>query len=189
MPKLSESNVTDKTYLDYYKKYHTAKKVHEEDVDTARSSGSVVRDILKDAKKAGVDTTAITRAFADVKLDREDVIASQRAYIRMLAISSVIPNIQQELFGETPKSDLTDEDRSGMANQRAFDDGQFAGVQGHSPTLNPHPLGTDLQDSWHRGHVLGQAKIAGEMAPKKKAVATPRKGKLDPKVEQHQAAH
>ena len=187
MPNLSTSNVTDKTMMDFYSKALSAKRELEEAQDAVRSRNSIYRSVLKDAKKAGVDTTSITRVLADRKLDPDEIKAREQAYARMMAASGVMPNFQQELFGNLPTSDLTQENRDTMAQRREWDAGLFAGEAGTTGTLNPHPAGSDLHDQWHRGWLKGQEKNALALTPKKRPRAA-RKGKLDPAAEEQQQA-
>jgi len=173
------TNVTDATRAEFYRKALATKRQIEEAQEVVRSAVAVHRSLLKEAKKAGVDTDALTRTLAARLEDPDVVIRRDQEYIRMRVIAGGMPKEQLTIFSELFKADLPDDMRAAISREKVYDDGYFAGTEGKSATFNPHFQGTDEHDTWHRAWLLGQQKIVEGMAPKKPAgTPKPRKGKV-----------
>lgn len=173
------TNVTDATRAEYYRKALTTKRAIEEAQDVVRTNVAVHRLVLKEAKKAGVDTDAITRVLAARLEDPEVVARRDQEYIRMRVIAGGMPKEQLALFSGLFSPDLPQDDAALLTRERIYDDGYSGGLAGKSASFNPHHQGSDEHDTWHRAWLLGQAKIVEGMGPKKvKAAPKPRKGKI-----------
>lgn len=176
MPSLSASNVSDATRLDYFRKALKAKQQLEQAQGEVKAANGVYRAVLKDAKKAGVTPDELTFALAARHIDSDELLLQERNRIRMLAISGVMPTIQDDLF-ETMKIEVSAEDQEAVTAELAYDDGVKSGANGKTRSFNPHFQGSDKYDAWDRGWIAGQKTIADGMPSAKKA-RTPRKGKL-----------
>lgn len=112
------------------------------------------RNILKQAKKAGCNTTKMLAAMQAKNVNLPDVIADIKDYIRYCAMMNM-PITQVELFGESAEAQI--------ANQRTQDDrtwdageaGYAAGKAGRSIDECPHTPGSEedaeWRKQWHRG--------------------------------------
>lgn len=173
------TNVTDSTKREFFRKALSAKQDLEAAQREAKAASGHYRSILKDAKKAGVSTDAITFALASRHMESDDLLKEQQERMRMLALSGIMPTIQTTLFATF---DTTEAEIKGAANEinadRAYDDGFFGGNGGKNRDTNPHIQGSEEFDAWDRGWLLGQEKIVRSMAPKETKARKPRKGKL-----------
>lgn len=173
------TNVTDATRMDYFRRALKAKQNLESAELEARSLRGMYRSTLKDAKNAGVTPDEITFALAMRYQDPDEILIQQRNRIRMLALSGIMPTIQQDMFGGPEHTiTLSDDEKEKIAAARAYDDGYFRGNNGDARVMNPSLQGTETFDAWERGWIAGQAKIVHSMAPRIKAPRTPRKGKV-----------
>lgn len=175
MANLSTSNVTDDTRNNFFRKALKAKQIHEDLVTQAKSANSAFRSVLKDGKKAGVDPEDITFVLAVRNMDTDVLLAKLQGQVRMLEITGIMPNIQQDLFGG-PEINVSAAATAEITADLAYEDGVAAGAAGVTRTLNKHIQGSELHDAWDRGWIQGQTKIADGM--KSARVAKPRKGKV-----------
>jgi hypothetical protein len=159
------SNCTDETKRDYYRRALIAKIGLESAQATAKTKNGEYRAVLKDAKKAGVDTDAITRSLALRFQDHDVLVVQIREELKMLDLSGVIPNIKQKLLARLDVEEPTRNEAHQMTVDRAYDDGAFSGREGAPRDSNPHRPGSELHDTWDRAWLLGQAAIAAEMMP------------------------
>jgi hypothetical protein len=176
MANLSSTNVTDKTRREFFAKALKTKQAHEEAMSEARSLLGAHRAILKEAKKAGISVSAITRVLAERSEDPDIIQIEEQEYIRMKAISGQPFSFQDDLLGG-PTLDLSEKEKEAISVDRAYDDGVFCGAAGHTRTTNKHFAGTEQHDAWDRGWIAGQKQNVDSLAPKKKTPRTPRKGK------------
>jgi ribosome modulation factor len=173
------TNITDATRIDFLRRATRAKQELESAEREAKSLRGSYRAVLKEGKAAGVTPDEITFALQMRFMDPDEIMIMQRNRIRILALSGIMPTIQQDLFG-APEHNiaLSDEEKEKIAAERAYDDGYFRGNNGDNRTTNPNFQGTETFDAWERGWIAGQAKIVHGMTPKIKAPRAARKGKV-----------
>jgi hypothetical protein len=167
MPSLQATNVTDETCLSFYRKALKTKQAHEEAHSVATAALGAHRDVLKEAKKAGVSTEALARVLRERALDHDEVERGEREYLRMKAVAGAPLRFQDDLLGG-PTLDISNEDAEKIADDKAYDDGVFAGSAGHNRVNNNHAPGTSAFEAWDRGWIMGQKQIVGGMAPRKR---------------------
>lgn len=149
------TNVTDATMRDFYKKALAAKQEVEQYAELMKSANGRYRAVLKAGKAAGIDPDAITHALRVRHLDRSELIHKEREQARMMAVSGLWPNMQMEMFSdEAPSIKGTDED----SIEVAYDNGHKCGVKGELRTINPYAPGTEQWAEFDRGWSAGQTK-------------------------------
>jgi hypothetical protein len=184
VPNLS-ANVTNKTIADFYREALPIHRELREAQDAVASVNGRLRNVYKKAKESGVSEKAIARLLKERLLDPDEVTKDLHDYVRARAIISPMPKHDVDMFTELLSPAVPEDTQEAMTAERVYDDGFFCGSEGRNRETNPHPPGSDHADIWHRAWLLGQAKIAGEMAPKAKKGRPPKSkpGKLDPAAE------
>jgi len=159
----SGNNVPDETYRHYYKEALKVQQEVERIQELLKAAKDTLNGVLKVADGAGVPKDAIKYALKVRLLDKDDLIAEERAKARMMALSGVWPSIQTDFFGTMGEpADLTNETTIDMA----YDHGHTCGVKGENRTINPHHHGTEKWDAWDRGWLTGQGNNVEKLAPK-----------------------
>lgn len=162
---VGQTNCTDETRREFYRKALMAKIGLEAAQAAAKTKNAEYRNVLKDAKKAGCNSTAIADALAARFMDEDTLVLELREKLKMLDLSGVVPRIVDKILGRLDIEEPTRNEQHQMTVDRAYDDGAFAGREGAPRDANTHPAGSDLYDAWDRGYLLGQAAIAAEMMP------------------------
>jgi hypothetical protein len=186
MSNLTTSNVTDDARRYHFKIALGLKRELDAAQAVVRSINGRYRSALKQAEKAGIEPKDIIRTLQARELDPDVVIRDEQNFIRMMAATGVMPSIQQDIFGGLEFSPLTAEQQAEMDLEAAYDEGVAAGLAGRNRHTSRFPAGSEAWDTFDRGWLVGQARIAEGLGPKKKA-GRPRKakqgGKLDPSSE------
>jgi hypothetical protein len=171
----SGTNCTDETKREWYRKALIAKIALESSQATAKKKNGEYRAVLKDAKKAGVDTASITFALSARFEDPDLLLIEERERLKMLDLSGILPGIKDKLLGRLDIEEPTANEAQQISLDRAYDCGVFDGREGHMREQNPHDAGTELYDAHDRGWLDGQRAIADQMSPEPpKAEAAPR---------------
>ncbi len=157
------SNVTDDTRKEYYSKAKMALREFEKAHEIAKSAKSAYTNVLKSAKKAGLSTKAIARVLAERMADPDELVREEQEYIRIMALSGVMPTFQASLFGDAPDPELVEEGTI----DAAFDAGNSCGLAGRNRQENPHFQGTEKWEVWDRGWIAGQEVLFAKAGPKK----------------------
>lgn len=158
------SNCTDETRREFYRKSLMAKIALESAQATAKKKNGEYRNVLKEAKKAGVNPEAIARTLAARFQDQDALVLQLREELKMLDLGGVVPNIIEKILDRLDIEEPTRNERAQMDQDQAFDAGAFAGREGHPRDTNDFPAGTEGHVQWDKGWLFGQAAIADEMA-------------------------
>lgn len=164
-PQIGRDNCTDETRRDFYRKALIAKIAHEAALAGAKTKNAEYRNVLKDAKKAGVDTAAITTVLADRFQDEDILVIQLREHLKMLDLAGVVPGIVDKILARLDIQEPTRNEREQITLDRAYDGGCFDGREGKPRDGNPYPAGSEQFDAHDRGWLIGQHAIAAEMAP------------------------
>jgi hypothetical protein len=159
------SNCTDETRREFYRKALLAKIALESAQAAAKTKNGEYRNVLKDAKKAGVDSNAITKTLAARFQDEEVLVLQLREELKMLDLGGVVPNVVDKILARIDIQEPTANEQHQTTLDRAYDEGALAGRSGDPRDSNQFNPGTDLHDSWDRGYLAGQRAIADEMVP------------------------
>jgi|GEM_PF-5195831 len=161
---------TDEQVRDYGRRLADAKRDLREVMDEAASKRGTISSIKKAAKKAGVDMKALVRVVDEMVRDHDEVVAEERAYIRMRAVLN-IPVYQDDLFPQdAPLPVLSDDEAAKQALHQAGAAGYMAGLNAHDiNAANPHPQGTEEWVKWREQWHAGQAHLAKGLMPKRAA--------------------
>lgn len=163
-PRAQTSNVTDDTRRDFYRQALVA-KIAEESAKTAHASKvAAYRNILKNAKKAGVDSEAISETLKIRFADPDLVVIAEREKLKMFELSGVLPGIREKILGRLDIQEATQAEDHQNRLDRARDLGALAGRKGLARTLNEHVPGSELHQAWDRAWLDAQSAIAEEMA-------------------------
>lgn len=162
----SASNCTDETKREFYRKALIAKIALESAQAAAKQKNGEYRNILKDAKKAGIDPDAITATLAARFQDEDVLVLKLREHLKMLDLGGVVPNVVDKILSRLHIEEPTANEAHQISIDRAYDDGAFSGREGDHRENNPHVAGSDLYDAWDRGWLVGQQAIADEMTPR-----------------------
>jgi len=183
------SDCTDSTKREWWRKSLISKIALESAQKEAKSKNGEYRALLKDAKKAGVNIPALTRALA-VRFDDEDALVVQlREELKMLDLSGKVRNIADKILARFDIEEPTQKEAEQIALDRAWDDGILAGQTGAVADDNTRVAGTHEYDAWERGRlwVDGQRAIAEEMAAPMPPNAVPQSA-VDTAVKHNAAA-
>src|ERR1700722_9386342 len=82
-----QTNCTDETKREFYRKALMAKIGLEAAQATAKTKNAEYRNVLKDAKKAGCNSTAIADALAARFMDEDTLVLELREKLKMLDLS------------------------------------------------------------------------------------------------------
>ena len=168
----SGHNVPDNEKQKYYRLALRAMQEVEKAKEASKAAVGAYRQVLKNAKAAGVMPEAIAYVLKCRNLDADELAQQEREICRMLALSGVWPSIQDDLFASyLPKVDLTAETTAEVA----YDHGHTCGVKGENRDLNPHVPGTDQWDAWDRGWLTGQGDNVAKMPSAKRGRGRPKK--------------
>jgi len=147
---------TDELVRDYARRLDLAKRELREVMDEAAAKRGVITGIKKAAKKSWVDVVALARVVDEAVEDQDEVIARERAYIRMRAVLAM-PIVQDDLFPkDAPAPVLSAEEAEKQALHQAGSAGYMAGINGHDiDKSNPYDTGTEpwvkFREQWHAG--------------------------------------
>lgn len=160
-----DTNTTPETFLDFYRRAGVAKRALE-------SAQAEYRNVLKAAKKAGIDTKAMVAARALATSDEPDADrAHMQTLLRYTAYLGLPLGTQLALF-DAP--DLPEPARAEQADWDAEDLGYRAGRGGADRGDNPYDAGSSAHVQWDGGWSKGQASIAQDMAEGKPPRRKPR---------------
>lgn len=159
------SNCTDETKRQYYRDALLAKIALESAQAAAKKKNAEYRNVLKDAKKAGVNTDAITAALADRFRDEDELVIDLRERLKMLDLGGIVPSVIDKILARMTIEEPTSNEAHQMKLDRAYDGGVFDGRGGAPRDANQFAPGTDLYDAYDRGWLIGQQAIADEMMP------------------------
>lgn len=162
------SNVTDETRRSFLQKAISAKQ-------DAETYHAIYTNVLKQAKKAGLNTKAMVHAMGDKKRDVADVITDIRDHVRMLACLNM-PVTQEEMFptagpAAPEASGAAGDDAAWYASQAGYD----AGRAGRKIDECPHTPGAEEDAAWRKGWHRGQEHLVLATMPGSKAANDTRK--------------
>lgn len=149
------SNLTQETFVEYFREYSAARTKIEEATAAARA-------ILKRAASVGINTKMLAKARENQRLDRDKVEADMQDLARYHAWLGLPVGTQAEMFGDAgdaPKKEVIDEQRIWEAGEA----GLAAGKAGKNRTDNPHAPGSELYQAWDRAYIAGQETIIEQM--------------------------
>lgn len=160
----SGGNCPDDVKRDWYRKSLIA-KIAEQSAKAAHAKAlGSYRNLLKQADKAGVSTTAIVFALARRFEDPDMVLIEEREKLKMLELSGLLPGIRDKLFARFDVAEATRNEDWQMQLVSARDQGALAGRKGHGRDLMDERWhGTELGVEWMLGWSEGQRAIADEM--------------------------
>lgn len=147
---------SDELTRDYARRLDVAKRDLREIMDEAAAKRGVITGIKKAAAKAGVDVRALERVVAEAVMDQDEILAAERAYIRMRAVLNM-PILQDDLFPAAAAAPtMSPEEAERQALHQAGQAGYMAGINGHDiDKSNPHTTGTEpwvkFREQWHAG--------------------------------------
>ena len=155
------SNVTDATIAEFCNKALTAHGEFETARDEMKQKQGAYRAVLKDARKAGVETDSITWWIAARKREPGDIDRETRSRNRVAKLMNLPIGTQLGLFddGKTVATTIEDEQReSGVEKlpDDAYNEGLLAGKDGKPITVNPYPLESAAFDQFEKGWGAGQ---------------------------------
>lgn len=162
------NNCTDETIRSFYRKAVMAKIAVEDAAATMKSRNGFYRNILKEAKKSGVDTDAVTTAIALRLHDSDDLVVSYRNQLKMLDLAGIAPRIIDQIVDRMTAQEPTKNELHEDAMLRAFDLGSLAGRKGidaEQASAGHYEPGTELYVEFMRGWNNGQRALAEEVFP------------------------
>lgn len=161
---------SDELTRDYARRLDVAKRDLREIMDEAAAKRGVITGIKKAAAKAGVDVRALERVVAEAVMDQDEILAAERAYIRMRAVLNM-PILQDDLFPAAAAAPtMSPEEAERQALHQAGQAGYMAGINGHDiDKANPHTAGEELWVKWREQWHAGQAHIAKGLSPRRTA--------------------
>lgn len=121
--------------------------------------------VLKKAKKAGVNSKAITRVLTARLQDENDVVEQLRDELETFDFSGVVSNIKEKLLARLVVEEPTANEEAQISQDRAYDAGAFDYRSNYERSQNKFIPGTSLHDAWDRGWLASQAVTASEMTP------------------------
>jgi ribosome modulation factor len=138
------------------------------------SANGVLRNLLKRAKAAGMETKEMIAAVAATKIDPEEVVASLRTRIEYMGILRI--DIPRDSLFDGIDIDVTAKTVHADDLWTAEDKGYRAGRNGVPIDDNPYHQAnqSELFAAWARDWAKGQASIAHEMGPQTKAASADR---------------
>ena len=174
-PASDGANCSDATKRKAYQEALILKIAVESAAEVARAKMGSYRAYLKEAKKRGVDTKAITFALAVRFQDPDIVLIEKREELKMLDLSGFLPGIREQLLGRFDVQEATGAEEEENQVLIAYDRGVMSGRSGHRLDANPYPRGSIGERKWADGWRGGQRAIADEMLPgaMTDSVATP----------------
>lgn len=176
-PANSSDGVHDAVYRSFYRKCLVTKIAHESALSEAKSKLGEHRSLLKDAKKAGVDTDALSHSLAARLQDPDEVVIRERNKLRMLGLSGVLNFDQISEITGVKISDASEEEQAEIDMGRAAERGYHAGKNNGAREDNPHPQGSENYVSWDKAWLQAQADIAEEMRPRRMQPASTARSK------------
>lgn len=162
---VGKDNCTDETRREYWRAALLAKISLESAQAAAKTKNAEYRNVLKDAKKAGVNSKAITTTLAERFQDEDELVVELREHLKMLDLAGVVPKVVDKILARLDIQEATKNESAQISLDRAYDGGSFDGREGRPRDGNPYPAGSELYDAHDHGWLLGQAAIAAEMAP------------------------
>lgn len=150
------SNVTDETIAEHYQKALAAQLEVESATASLQTARGILGAVLKDAKTAGVDTTALRTVLRWRKRETPELDAEIRAINRVAYVAKLPIGAQLGLFdqGTTVATAI---DSAAIAKaaipttdelDRATADGRAAGLRDLPVSDCPHPDGSPLALRW-----------------------------------------
>lgn len=164
-----DHNITDAVIRDFTWRAIRKKQEHDLALEAAKTVMGEYRSILKSAKKAGLDTKAMTRVILERVREKDDVLRDEQNFIRYATLFDM-PMTQADLFDGTYASvvnEVATEEDERQAALDADDAGYRAGLGGFKKSDNPHhqteasELWAAWSSSWHRG----QNQLAKGLSP------------------------
>lgn len=160
------SNVTDETIKEFCDRALAAKIELEKAEEEAKSKRGIYRQVLKDAKKAGVDQDAIAWWLAARKREPDDIDRETRNRNRIARLMGLPIGTQLGLWddGESVAT-KAENDRAGAdaagTKADAYADGLARGKAGKP--MGDHGYTGELEDEYERGWKDGQYQIVQSM--------------------------
>lgn len=117
------------------------------------------RNVVKQAQKAGVNTTQMLKAISAKAVSVPETITDIKDFIRYLALLNM-PVTQQELFGKSGEETINDQRTQ---DERTWDAGQAgynAGKAGRTIDECPHTPGAEEDAEWRKQWHRGQEALA-----------------------------
>lgn len=169
------SNVSDETIRDFCIRARVAHTSLEAARKEMQSANGVYRQILKDAKKAGVTGEDIIWWIGAVERDPADIDAETKRRNRLAQVMGLPIGTQLGMFDDgTTVATAVDQAKLPKANGGAHpveeagltpEMGYVAGKAGKPATTNPHPKGEKSHELWHSGWERGQAENVAGLTP------------------------
>ena len=150
------SNVSDDTWREFCAKALRAKADLDAAQTIAKSKNGAYRSVLKDAKKAGVDSAAITWWLAEKAKEPDVLQAEHSARMRVARLMGLPIGAQLGLFEEGEAPDAASTDR-GIMQERAYQVGLTAGKAAETFDPARYPNDPDCQERFFQGWTDGQA--------------------------------
>lgn len=160
-----DTTCTDATKRRAYQEALILKIAVESVAEVARGKLGAYRAYLKEAKKRGVDTKAITKALAVRFQDPDIVLIEIREELKMYDLSGFLPGIRERLLGRFDVQEATGAEEEENQVLIAYDKGVMSGRSGHRTDANPYPANSLGERKWADGWRAGQRAIADEMLP------------------------
>lgn len=166
------SNVTDETIRDFCVRARVAHTELDRTRKEMQSTNGVYRQILKDAKKAGVAGEDIIWYIAAVERDPAEIDAETKRRNRLAQVMGLPIGTQLGMFDDgttvataVDQAKLPKVKNGGAPVEEAGltpEMGYVAGKAGKPAADNPHPEGSPSHDLWASGWTRGQAEnVAG----------------------------
>ena len=151
-PRMGEgTNVTDDTRIEYLRRATVARQ-------DAETYHAIYRNVLKAAKKAGLNTKEMVRAMGDKRRDVDVVTTDIKDHIRFLSLLNM-PVTQTSMF-EAAAPPVQEQDRGDQSAWFANQAGYLAGKAGRIVDECPHVPGSEEDQAWRRGWNRGQEHLA-----------------------------
>lgn len=156
-----DHNITDAVIRDFTRRAILKKNEYDVAVTEAKEIMGQYRGILKAAKKAGLDTKAMTRVILERVRDKDDVLRDEQNFIRYATLFDM-PLTQADLFDGVYQPSGDDDENQKQAVFDADDLGYRAGVNGVLKTDNPfhQTEQSELWAAWGANWHKGQAQLA-----------------------------
>lgn len=168
-PPPKDHNITDAIIRDFTWRAIKKKQEHDLAIEAAKTVMGEYRSILKSAKKAGLDTKAMSRVILERVREKEDVLRDEQNFIRYATLFDM-PMTQTDLFADgyaETKSDVVTEEDQRQAALDADDAGYRAGLGGFKKSDNPHHQteASELWAAWGAAWHRGQGQLAKGLSP------------------------
>lgn len=152
-----KSNLTEECFLTHFNAYATLRRELDE-------KSSELRLALKRAKAEGVNRRMLVKCYADRRQDSDKIEADERDLARYRRWLRMPIGAQANMFEEDEEGDGPP-----VGDDKAYDDGFFAGSEAKNFDTNPHAADTPEHQRWSEGWYAAQNKRAMAMGEKEAA--------------------